>query len=406
MSLRVEENRRCFLDSAGAFIPEGRLEIEGRASGLLHGLTFAVKDLFDIVGRVTGAGNPRWLETHPPAHVTAPVVASLLDAGARMVGKTITDELAYSLNGDNIHYGTPKNTKAPDRVPGGSSSGSAAAVAAGLCDFGLRTDTGGSIRIPASYCGILGIRTTHGAVSAEGVVPLMPSFDTVGWFARDPDILSRVGDVLLPQNTAPRALTEKLLVASDALAILDQRLLGPVRKCLETIAEHFERVEEIAASGAQGLEAWRQIFRLASAHETWRIHGAWVTAEGHSLAPPIRERFAFAASVSDEDAIRSRDSQSQIRETLRAVLGNTSVFFVPTAPGPAPKSDARGDEVEMFRQRAQRLTAIAGLAGLPQISLPALECEGAPFGISFIGPAGSDRQLLDLARGLFPLVTK
>jgi amidase len=402
MSPPVDEDRQPFLDAAGAFVPHGRFEIEGSPTGPLHGLTFAVKDLFDIAGRVTGAGNPRWLETHTSATVTAPVVTALLNAGARMIGKTITDELAYSLNGDNIHYGTPKNIRVPCRVPGGSSSGSAAAVAADLCDFALGTDTGGSVRIPASYCGILGIRTTQGFVSAEGVVPLMPSFDTVGWFARDLEVFARVGDVLLPKHAAPKRQFSKLIVASEAISILDPELIEPIRGILRTIAGQFAEFEEIVLSGVQGLEEWRQIFRLASAHETWKIHGVWVTAEGDSLAPPIRERFAFAASVSDEQAMRARDAQSQIRDRLRAVLGGNSVLFLPTAPGPAPKLDARGEEVELFRQRAQRLTSIAGLSGFPQITLPVLEREGAPVGVSLLGPEGSDRQLLDLAAHLFP----
>ena len=404
MSPPVDEDRQPFLDTAGAFVPHGRFEIEGSPAGPLHGLTFAVKDLFDIAGRVTGAGNPRWLETHLPAQATALAVTALLDAGARMVGKTITDELAYSLNGDNIHYGTPRNIRALDRVPGGSSSGSAAAVAADLCDFALGTDTGGSVRIPASYCGILGIRTTHGLVSAKGVVPLMPSFDTVGWFARNFDVFDRVGDVLLPKHAAPQPQFSKLIIASDALSILDPELVGPIKGILKTIARQFVDVEEIDISDVQGLEEWRQIFRVASAHETWKTHGLWVVAEGGSLAPPIRERFAFAASVSDERAMRARDAQSQIRDKLRAVLDSNSVLFLPSAPGPAPKLDARGEEVESFRQRAQRLTSIAGLAGFPQITLPVLECEGAPVGVSLLGPEGSDRQLLDLTGHLFRIL--
>jgi amidase len=174
------------IDTVGAFCPHGRFELEGAPGGPLAGCAFAVKDLFDVEGHVTGAGNPQWLATHVPAKQTAPAVATLIAAGARMVGKTITDELAYSLNGDNVHYGTPRNSKAPDRVPGGSSSGSAAAVAARLCDFALGTDTGGSVRIPGSFCGLFGIRTSHGAIPTAGLVPLMPSFDTVGWFAGEP----------------------------------------------------------------------------------------------------------------------------------------------------------------------------------------------------------------------------
>ena len=182
----------------GAFCPHGRFRIAGAERGSLARLEFAVKDLIDVAGHPTGAGNPRWLETHAPATVNAPSVQRLLDAGADLVGKTITDELAYSLNGDNVHYGTPVNVNAPGRVPGGSSSGSAAAVAAGLCDFALGTDTGGSIRVPASYCGVYGIRTTHGRIGLDGVVPLMPSLDTLGWLARTPAPLAAVGSVLLP----------------------------------------------------------------------------------------------------------------------------------------------------------------------------------------------------------------
>src|SRR4029453_5042855 len=127
-----------FKDTAGAFCPHGRFAMTGAATGPLAGRTFGVKDFIDIAGRATGAGNPR-------------------RPGPRVVGKEIRAELAYSLNGDNFHYGTPLNAAAPDRVPGGSSSGSASAVSAGLCDFALGTDSGGSVRIPASYCGLYGI---------------------------------------------------------------------------------------------------------------------------------------------------------------------------------------------------------------------------------------------------------
>jgi amidase len=198
-------------DIANALCPHGRFDLSPSPSGPLSQLTFAVKDLFDIEGHVTGVGNPRWLETHGPAIETAPCGRSLLAAGARMIGKTITDELAYSVHGDNVHYGTPKNFNAVDRVPGGSSSGSAAAVAADMCDFALGTDTGGSIRIPASYCGIYGIRTSHGALSLQGVWPFMPSFDTVGWFANDPRILGAVGKTLLPASNTDSIAKEPVI---------------------------------------------------------------------------------------------------------------------------------------------------------------------------------------------------
>src|SRR5215207_7948504 len=165
-----------------AFI-EGVEEVDPTRSGLLDGLSFAVKDLIDIGGYKTGCGNPSWGDTHPLASMNAVCVEQLLDAGARCVGKTVSDELAFSLLGENHFYGTPLNPKAPDRVPGGSSSGSASAVACGLLDFALGPDTGGSVRVPANNCGVWGMRPSHGFISVAGVNPLAPTFDTVGILA-------------------------------------------------------------------------------------------------------------------------------------------------------------------------------------------------------------------------------
>jgi hypothetical protein len=205
-------------DPYNAFCRQNHVEWDGAPDGPLRGLTFAVKDVFDIAGHRTGNGNPLWLETHPPATRTASAVERLLAAGAKMVGKTHTDELAYSLNGENVHYGTPINPRAPGRIPGGSSSGSAVAVAGSLVDFALGSDCGGSVRLPASYCGIYGIRTTHGLVPADGVVDLAKSFDTVGWFARDAAMMLRVGEVLLP--SARDFVPKRLLIAEDAFAFV------------------------------------------------------------------------------------------------------------------------------------------------------------------------------------------
>lgn len=389
------------VDTVGAFCPHGRFEVEGAAAGPLAGRTFAAKDLFDIEGRVTGAGNPQWLATHEPAKQTAPPVAALLTAGARMIGKTITDELAYSLNGDNIHYGTPRNSKAPDRVPGGSSSGSAAAVAAGLCDFALGTDTGGSVRIPGSFCGLFGIRTSHGAISTAGLVPLMPSFDTVGWFAREPELFQRVGEVLLP-DIAQISLPSRLLILSEGLGTLDQEASSAFRNAVDAVSGFFDDVETISIAGAEGLAPWRDMFRIASAHETWSVNGAWISAHGDSLSAPIAERFAFASSVTDEEAAEARRRRDELGRRVRMLVDANTVLCIPTAPGPAPKLDAKGEAVEEFRQRAQRLTSIAGLSGLPEVTLPGLaEIDGLPLGLSLIGAAGADRILLALANKIF-----
>jgi len=386
----------AFDDTAGAFCPHGRFAVAGAASGPLAGLTFGVKDLIDIEGHVTGAGNPRWLETHEPAAATAPCVAALLAAGATMIGKTISDELAYSLNGDNFHYGTPLNARAPARVPGGSSSGSASAVAAGLGDFALGTDSGGSVRIPASYCGVWGIRTTHGILPIEGVTPFMPSFDTVGWFARDARLFARVGAVLLPPTHSDQPPLGRLLRAADAEAEADAAAMAALAPALDRLVSRFGAAPNVLVA-PDGLEAWRNQFRLLSAAETWSIHGAWIDQAKPVFGPAIAERFAFAREASDRDMAPLHAARAGIGQRLRALLGVDGVLCLPTAPGPAPLRAAGGADVEAFRQRAQRLTCIAALSGLPEITIPAATVAGAPLGLSLIGPPGRDLALLALA---------
>ena len=385
-----------FEDTAGAFCPHGRFALPGAATGPLVGRTFAVKDFIDIAGHVTGSGNPRWLETHAPATTTAPCVRTLLAAGATMIGKTISDELAYSLNGDNFHYGTPLNAAAPERVPGGSSSGSASAVSAGLCDFSLGTDSGGSVRIPASYCGVYGIRTTHGLLPTDGIVPFMPSLDVLGWFARDARLFATVGALLLPAPAGARPPLSRLMRSLDADAETDAAALDALAPAFAAVARQFGRAEPIDIA-PDGLEAWRTQFRRLSAAETWGVNGTWIETAKPLFGPAIAERFAYAKEAAALDLTADRVARGRISQRLRATLGADGVICLPTAPGPAPLRSATGAAVEAFRQRAQRLTCIAGLAGLPQVTIPAAIVEGAPVGLSLIGPPGRDLDLLALA---------
>src|SRR5262249_36134072 len=228
----------------------------GAPAGPLAGLIFAAKDIFDIAGHVTGAGNPDWLALHAPAERTAPVVQALVDAGATMVGKTHTDELSRGIFGENAHYGTPTNPKAPGRVPGGSSSGSAAAVSGGLVDFALGTDTGGSVRIPASFCGIFGIRPTRGRVSLAGVVGQAPSFDTVGWFARDAHLPARLGATLLAAGLGSPPRPRRTIIATDAFAIAEPATANALLPVAERIAALIGASEKRALSQAVPLAEW------------------------------------------------------------------------------------------------------------------------------------------------------
>lgn len=380
-----------FEDHAGAFVE--RFHIGPTGKGNLDGLTVAVKDLVDISGRQTGCGNPDWARTHDTAKKHAPVVEMLLSCGASVVGKTHTDELAYSLLGINHHFGTPLNSAAPDRIPGGSSSGSAAAVAAGYVDIGLGTDTGGSIRIPASFCGMYGLRTSHGAVSLNGVMPLAPSFDTVGWLVRE---LGHMHSLLVACGI-DRPLTRDLQVvlAEDVW----ERAESAVTKSLSPFVDKVEKLwgpcRRISLSGNR-LWRWREVFQICQAAEIWKCHGPWIEQVNPKFGAGVRERFERASRISSGEWSEA----SAEREAIRTYIADTvrhRVLLVPGAPSPALKTDSSPEERDDFRDRALEMLCPAGLAGCPQIVLPGSEVGGAPVGISLIGAPGTDLNLVELA---------
>jgi amidase len=378
-------------DPYGAFCRHTHVALDGVRSGPLHGLTFGVKDVYDIAGRRTGNGNPVWLETHPPAARTASAVERLLAAGANMVGKNQTDELAYSLNGENVHYGTPINPKAPGRIPGGSSSGSAAAVAAGLVDFALGTDCGGSVRLPASYCGIYGIRTSHGLLPIDGVADLAASFDTVGWFAREAAMMRRVGDVMLP--AAPDFTPKRLLIAQDAFAFAGGDIAAALAVAVTRLKSVLPEHREIKVYTGEP-SAWSGIFRILQGDEICRRHSAWIDQYHPSFGPGIAERFRWTRTIDAAEVARMRPQREAVATHLDALLGDDAVLCLPTAPGIAPKLKTPAAELEAFRARAFALLSIAGLARLPQMSLPLATMDGCPLGLSLIAPRGRDRGLL------------
>ncbi len=383
------------VDDIGAWVPHGRFMIEGRRGGPLDGLRFAVKDLFDVAGHPTGAGNPDWLASHAPPERHSPVVAQLLDAGATLMGKVLTDELAYSLHGDNHHYGTPLNMRAPDRVTGGSSSGSAAAVAARRVDFALGTDTGGSTRVPASYCGLWGLRSSHGLVSCDGMVPLHAGFDTVTWLASEAAVFERVAAELLPDS---RFVPGRVLFLDDAAALADAAFAAPLRQVLSALAARVG-VEPTHVTVAPGetLADWRQTYATVGAHEGWATHGAWIDSRRPVFGPAVAARWSAASRVSDAAAAAARTDHARIRAQVHALLGDDGVAVLPSAASLAPLRDADPAQVDAVRLRTMAITCIAGLAGLPQISLPMAAADGTPLGISLLGPAGSDLALIRLA---------
>jgi amidase len=380
-----------------AFVPYPAAPVPSATDGLLAGLRLGVKDLFDVAGYPTGGGNPLVLARSGLKTTTAPTVQKLLDAGATFVGKTVTDELAFSMNGQNAHFGAPLNGGAPERISGGSSSGSASVVSTGAADIALGTDTGGSVRAPASHCGLLGLRPTHGLISLAGAMDLSPSLDTCGWFARDAATFARVADVLLGTVTSmpnvrllwPTDLWTQVAAPAEAsardAAARVQAVLGPATP-VDAVLDSFD--------------AMYWAFRHIQGREAWLTDGPFIEQFQPPLGPGVAERFAFSRGVTDAQFEGACAFRTRFTAHLKALLGEDGVLLLPTMPDIAPRRDEPESALEDYRNRAIRLLCGAGLAGLPQLSLPLAGRDGAPMGLSLLGPAGSDRTLVALAEQL------
>ena len=389
-------------DPLNAFCAHSTARLQGAPGRALSGLAFAANDLFDIAGHVTGAGNPDWLALHPPASRTAPVVQALVYAGADMVGKTRTDELSRGILGENAHYGTPTNPNAPGRVPGGSSSGSAAAVAGGLVDFAIGTDTGGSVRIQASFCGIFGIRPSHGRLSLAGVVGQAPSFDTVGWFAREADLLARVGEVLLGAELRHGPQPRHLIVATDAFAIAEPATASALRPAVERIAALVDSSEERPVSASVPLADWFAHQRAIQGREAWETFGDWIDRNNPRFAFEIADNFLRGMRVEDTALTAAREFQAARRRELLEMLAPDMIVCLPTAPFPAPPLRQPRSTMWAKRTAISTLTSIAGTLGAPQLSLPVALVDGLPVGLSLLARPGGDEMLLAFARELPP----
>lgn len=381
-------------DLLGAFCRHTHVELPGAPSGPLAGLTFGLKDIFDVAGHKTGFGCPDWLRTHDAAKVHSVVAKKLLDAGASLAGKTHTEEMAFSLTGENAHYGTPTNLRAPDRVPGGSSSGSAAAVAGELVDFAIGSDTGGSVRGPASFCGIYGIRPTHGRISLDGVCPLAPGFDTCGWFARDAALLARVGDVLLGGKPATPG---RVLLAQDAFALAMPEAQQALQPALARVAKVLGQPEAVTVS-AEGLNEWFEVFRVLQFAEIWATHREWVTRVKPNFGPAIGKRFEAVAKVTPAEVAQMVPQREEIAERLDKLLAGNAILLLPSVPDVAPLLNCPHEQTTAFRERAMGMLCISGIGRLPQVSLPLATVNGLPLGLSMVAARGNDEMLLAVAQ--------
>jgi len=386
-------------DDIGAFVPGPRIRIEGRPGGPLGGLTFAAKDLFDVAGVATGGGNHDWPSGRPVPTRHAWAVQTLLDAGATLIGKTITDEVSLGILGENAFDGTPVNVRAPGRVPGGSSSGSAAAVAAGICDTALGTDTGGSVRVPASFCGLHGIRPTHGRLDLTGMLPQAPTSDTTGWFARDAETFARVSSAMLGE-AIPAALPTRLIVAVDAFGFAD----AAVAAALQPMVERLARVigssrEEIMAP--QGLSVWARAQRTLQPHEAFNTFREWLDKGNPRFAFSVAKALVMGSMIPESERNWANLMRQEARGRMAYLLPPGTILCLPTTPFPAPLRGRPLSVLDPLRDRITCLCAHGGLAGFPQVNLPgATTVDGLPVGLSILGARGSDATLVAVARAM------
>jgi amidase len=393
-------------DPVGALMPHTvKSPVQGAGEGPLAGRSFMVKDLLAIAGHKVSNGNPGWYAHAEPPTETAPVIQRLLDAGATLTGITVCDEFFYSVLGTNAHYGTPINVTAPDHVTGGSSCGSAAAVAATMCDFALGSDTGGSIRVPASFCGLYGLRPTHGRIEMAGATPMAPSYDTIGFLARDAELFHAIGRVLLKGDKV-EAPIKRLIIAEDLFAQTETSIDAALWQLLAKVGRALPQPERKIIAG-DDMDDWRDAFRIIQGFEIQSTLLPFIKSHNPKLGPGIWERFEMAAAVTSAEAEAATSVRGDVAHRMRGIAQPGTVIIMPTTPTLPPKRDIPdGASSAEFRALTLASTCLAGHAGLPQISIPGAEAASYPTGLSFVAWAGGDEALLDLAVRLEPALRK
>ena len=381
-------------DPFQAFMPYPPCTVPHAAQGPLSGMSFAVKDLFDVAGYPTSAGQPHMLALSGIKTHTAPWVQQFLDAGAQFVGKTVTDELAFSLNGQNAHFGSPLNGADPLRLSGGSSSGSASAVANGVCDFALGSDTGGSIRAPASHNGLFGLRPTHGRFDMSGSHALAPSLDAPGWFARDIGVFARVSQVALSEPISAKPV--RLVLGQEFWDLLSPQVQAALQPALDALARTLGKIEHASVLN-MSFDDLTLAFRQTQGWEAWQVNGEFIRRHKPVLGPGVAQRFEWSSQVTHAQYQHAQTVRASLKSQVAQVLSSDTVLVLPTMPDCAPLISQTDAELENYRAASLKLLSLAGLTGCPQISLPLVEYHGVPLGISLLGPANADALLVGLA---------
>jgi len=391
------------IDASGAFVET--LSIPPFREGSLSGLTFTVKDNIDIAAHKTSFGNPSWREKHPAAIHNALCVDQLLAAGATCVGKVVADEFTYSLDGESQFFGTPLNAKAPDRIPGGSSSGSASSVACGLADFAIGTDSGGSIRVPASLCGVWGMRPSLHRISEAGVLPFMPSVSTVGAVAADLGILNRAIRVLLRSGDEQVPVLQRIVVLEDAFKLADKRVCAAAEFAVERLAERARiKLERVRFSDIVGrdmdLTACNETaLRNLQTAEFENTVGDWIESYKPELGFVFSMAYENVKSFKRTKVMESLDLCERLFQSIRRFLQPGTILCFPTTPTVAPLKGSLNtmEAVLNFYGRTMSVTSFSGVGRIPEISAPVLSVGGCPAGLSMAAAHYQDEFLLGVA---------
>lgn len=422
--------KKAVKEDFGAFVERFQLlpppqPAPPKAPHPLTGLTFAVSDVFDVEGFITGFGHLDWVQTHEIASRTSPVVSALVDSGATCVGKTVVDEMAYSISGENKYYGTPTNPAAPARIPGGSSCGAAVVVAASLADFSLGIDTDGGVRVPAGFCGVLGFRPSYGAVSQIGIIPVSSSFDTVAWFAKDPSVLRRVGHVLLQLPFAVQRNPRNIIIADDCFQLLKipgdhvaQTVIKSTEKLFGRQVLRHENLGEYLDSRLPSLKAFYQqksngeakycslrslanVMELVKRHEFKKNHEEWVSSAKPTLNPLVAAQILEKLEMSDKEIEECHTIRNKMRATLNSFLMDDGILMIPTVADPPPKLGGKEVLSSDYLRRAFSLLSLASVSGCCQVTIPLGFHDKCPVSVSLIARHGGDRFLLDTAQIMY-----
>jgi len=395
--------------SSCAFVE--RLEIQPYTSGPLDGLSFAVKDNIDLRNQLTSYGSKPWRDAHPPAAHHAVCVEQLLAAGAYCVGKTVADEFTYSLDGESHFYGTPVNPRAPDRIPGGSSSGSASAVACGLVDFALGTDCGGSVRIPASLCGVFGMRPSLHRISEAGVLPFAPSVSTVGVLARSLSVLRMTMRVLLRSQNTQLSPVRNVYLLDEAFALADPAIRRVLSEHIESLRSRVDiSVVPLSLRDITGLDVDlnscnENALRVLQTAEIANAIGTWIRENRPEQGPNFAAGYRNLERFDRSTMSTGLNLCEALFTRVAAFTRPGDVFCYPTAPVLAPKKKTlTGDNLPAvldYYDRTMAVTSFAGVARLPEISLPLAHVDGIPVGMSIAAGHYQDEFLLDAAQNLW-----